>query len=880
MVSSTIDPATTGLPSLDNVMQGVRPGDNIVWQVSQIDDYLAFVRPFCADALAKGRRLTYFRFAKHKPLVEAGPGVQVCVVDPKDGFETFITEIRRVIEANGVGAYYVFDCHSELAREAFSDRMLGNFFVLTCPFLYELETVTYFAVLRDYNSYHAAQPIAETAQVLIEVYNHHDKFFIHLLKVDQRFSPTMYLLHAWEGDQFVPITESVTIADVLTSTHWPGLQSASYRHLGQWDRRLMQAEELLQAYRKRLVQRRVVDDAFHRLLPQLVSNDAPIVELATKYLKLDDLIYIWKRMIGYGKIGGKTAGMLIARAILCKHSKRMRELLEAHDSFFIGSDVFYTFLILNGCWLDRQRQKNPETFLQGLDAAQERIMAGSFPEYLLHRFVDMLDYFGQSPIIVRSSSLLEDNFESAFAGKYESVFCANQGDREQRLAEFLQAVRRIYASAMSEEALRYRAKRGVLDKDEQMALLVQRVSGDIYGTLFFPQLAGVAFSYNSYAWHETIDPEAGMMRLVVGLGTRAVDRADDDYTRVVALNAPDMRPEGSFNEVRKVAQRRIDVIDLADNCAASRYFVDVVRQTSRLPVRMLATLDEESGRGLVNADGSERQSWVITFDPLFAETPFIEDMRSMLRILQRAYGRHVDIEFAANFTPDGTYRINLLQCRPLQVKVSGVVDATRVPPVDAERVIVQARAGVVGTSRVMQVDRVIYVVPTVYGHLAEKDRWAVARLIGRITRASGTEKTLMLIGPGRWGTRMPSLGVPVSFSEISPVSVLCEIDTMHEGLVPDLSLGTHFFNEMVEMDMLYIALFSTRRGNHFDETHLRHSPNLLTELLPDEGAWTETVWVVDGDPKARMYLRADVLKQEATLYWHPRRPLRPLRGGK
>ena len=150
---------------------------------------------------------------------------------------------------------------------------------------------------------------------------------------------------------------------------------------------------------------------------------------------------------------------------------------------------------------------------------------GNFAKYIVDEFSEMLDYFGQSPIIVRSSSLLEDSYGNAFSGKYESVFCANQGPHHKRLQDFLSAIRTIYASSMSEKALRYRAQRGLLDDDEQMSLLVQRVSGVRYDGLFYPQVAGVGLSRNPYVWHECIDPNAGVIRLVFGLGTRAVDRS-------------------------------------------------------------------------------------------------------------------------------------------------------------------------------------------------------------------------------------------------------------------------------------------------------------------------------------------------------------------
>jgi phosphoenolpyruvate synthase/pyruvate phosphate dikinase len=219
--------------------------------------------------------------------------------------------------------------------------------------------------------------------------------------------------------------------------------------------------------------------------------------------------------------------MLLARAILRKADPRWEQRLESHDSFYVGSDVFYTYLVQNGCWWLRRRQKDFATYLRRAEEARQKILAGTFPEVIQNQFMEMLEYFGQSPLIVRSSSLLEDNYGNAFSGKYESVFLANQGSPQDRLTAFLQAVRTVYASTMSEEGLRYRLHHGLLDRDEQMALLVQRVSGELCGSLFFPHLAGVGLSFNPFVWSQEIDPEAGMLRLVFGLGTRAVDRNED-----------------------------------------------------------------------------------------------------------------------------------------------------------------------------------------------------------------------------------------------------------------------------------------------------------------------------------------------------------------
>jgi len=864
---------STGLPALDKILHGIRPGDNVVWQVDSIDDYLPFVEAFVASAQGEGRKIVYFRFAKHKELVSTDSGAKIYKLNPAAGFELFITKIHEVIEQTGRYAYYVFDSLSELAIECFSERMLGNFFRLTCPYLYELDTVAYFAVLRNYHSYHAALPISETTQLLLDIYKHEDKMYVYPLKVQGRHSSTMFMLHVREGDEFTPVTESTTISNTLTSAPWPGLQSASYRMVGMWDRRFMQAEELLESYNNGECSAQTVDKMFHRQLRQLISRDERILAIAEKYLTLPDLIYFWKRLIGSGMIGGKAVGMLLARAILKNNNPRWTTLLEPVDSFFIGSDIFYSFLVENGCWSIRQNQKNPDTLLDGAEEARQRILEGDFPDYIVKRFSDMLNYFGQSPIIVRSSSLLEDNFGNAFSGKYESVFCTNQGTHQKRLEEFMNAVRLIYASSMSEKALSYRAQRNVLEQDEQMALLVQRVSGKPYGKFFFPQLAGVGLSYNPYVWDESIDPEAGVLRLVFGLGTRAVNRFDDDYTRMVALNAPDKHPVADFNEVARYSQKKVDILNLAEDSFTSSYFSDVLKQSSELPVEWFVSFDRKLEQFLRQNKNSDIRPCVLTFNKVFSKTAFIEDMREMLKILKKAYDCHVDIEFTTNFLSDGTYRINLLQCRPFQIGQKVSVES-HIPSIDKENLIIEAQGGIIGQSKTLAIDRMIYVDPFAYGNLDDSDRYTIARLIGKLTHLEGygETKTIMLLGPGRWGTSTPSLGVPVSFAEINTVSVLCEIDTMHEGLVADLSLGTHFFGDLVEMDMLYIGFFSRKKGNVLNKKFLIQSKNQLQEVLPQGSVWSQVIRVIEASDEQKILLSADVMKQKAVVYIDKKRP--------
>lgn len=852
-MTSTLPPST-GLPGLDEVLQGLRAGDNVVFQVETVDDYRPLVTPFVARAVAEGRRVVYFRFARHEPLVPAAAaGVEVHQVPATLGFETFTATIHQVIEATGPGAFYVFDCLSDLAADWYSDLMLGNFFMVTCPYLYELETVTYFALLRESHAADAVDAIRATTQILADVFRRRREVYLHPLKVDGRHSPTMYLPHAWGDGGFRALTESAELSEALSEV---AERRADGARADTWDRRIQAAREVrdgVRAGRRRPEEER---EAFGALLRMMLTRDDRFAELAGQHLLLDDLLAIRRRMIGTGLVGGKAAGMLVARAILVNGDPAWARILEPHDSWFVGSDVFYSYLVRNGCWRARRDQRRSEAFLAGAEEARQRVLAGQFPESVRRQFVAMLEYYGQSPIIVRSSSLLEDGFGNAFTGKYESVFCANQGSPAERLADLEAAVKQVYASSMSEEALRYRERRGLLDRDEQMAILVQRVSGAVRGGLYFPQVAGVALSYNPYVWNVRIEPEAGVVRLVFGLGTRAVDRADDDYTRIVALNAPNLRPESSLDEQTEYAQHRVDVLDLERRQLASLRLSEVLRRAPGLPMGLFGT----------PRDGG----WVLTFEQLLWATPLVERLRELLTRLKDAYRYPVDVEFTGNFLGDGDLRLNLVQCRPLQVREGGAILPAPAGLAE-EDVLLRSRGPIVGPSAHTPIDRVIYVDPDAYAQLGTGDRHEVGRVVGRLTALDREGRLkVLLLGPGRWGTTTPALGVPVSFAEIQRVSALCEIMRLGD-VVPDVSLGSHFFNDLVEESMLYLALFPALAGHALDEGRLRAAPNLLAALLPDDARLAGVVRVVDFPPHGArtLWLNADCVRQEAVCYEVP-----------
>ncbi|MBW2451821.1 MAG: phosphoenolpyruvate synthase, partial [Deltaproteobacteria bacterium] len=496
---------TTGFNGLDEILDGLRIGDNVVWKVDSIEDYRYFVLPYVKQAIASQRQVIYFRFGQHPPVVDPCQGVEVHELDPREGFEPFACTVHTVATEKGIGAFYVFDCLSDLLSAWATDHMIANFFQVTCPYLFQLDTVAYFALLRNRHAHKSIARIRETTQVLLELHNREGQRYVHPLKVWERHSPTMFLPHRQMGENFIPLANSLEATDLLARVYRQD-QVAGSRRLDHWHRLFLQAEELNTAETAEENQSKMVQ----HLCRHLIGREDNILELARRYFTLDDLLSYKARMIGTGFIGGKAVGMLLARRILeAEPDSDWADCLEQHDSFFVGSNVYYSYIVNNGWWELYAEQKTPAGYFKAGAQLHEKMLTGTFPEQLREDFQSMLDYYGQYPIIVRSSSLLEDSFGSAFAGKYDSFFCANQGSPEDRYAVFEDAVRKIFASTMSEDALTYRKQRGLDQQVEQMGLLVQRVSGAYQKQYYFPELAGDGISYNTFVWDKQMDPRAG-----------------------------------------------------------------------------------------------------------------------------------------------------------------------------------------------------------------------------------------------------------------------------------------------------------------------------------------------------------------------------------
>jgi hypothetical protein len=583
------------------------------------------------------------------------------------------------------------------------------------------------------------------------------------------------------------------------------------------------------------------------LIRTLISDQLAYVNIAKDWFTIQDLREIHQHKIGSGKIGGKAAGMLLARRILENvASTELNAHLTIPESYFLGADVTYAFMAMNNLmhWND-QKYKTEHNIRVEYPQIVRDFLAGKFPQETLSDLRSLLGKVGNYPMIVRSSSLLEDNFGTSFAGKYESLFCPNQGTPEDNLHQLTQAIQHIYASILNPDALLYRRSKGLQDYDERMAILIQVVQGERVGRYFLPQGAGVAFSRNQYRWNPQIRREDGFIRLVWGLGTRAVERVGNDYPRLVALSHPLLHPEATPRLINQYSQHFVDLIDLQDNQFKSLPVEDVL--SSRYPVlRYIAQVYNEDYMLPIRSNVLDESSLVITYDELLRRTPLTERFRELLGALEENYHSPVDTEFTFHLIDPNSLQpevdICLLQCRPQsQFKESKVQLPTSINPAD----VIFSTQRLVPAGRVVGITHIIFVTPEGYFSLStQPERAHIGHLVSQLN-AKMASLTFITIGPGRWGTVNSDLGVHINYGDIYNTRALVEISGHSEDTTPQPSFGTHFFQDLVEANIYPLAIYLKDPEVQFNHPFFYDSPNQLAAFLPEAADCSETIRLIE-----------------------------------
>ncbi|MCC6652887.1 MAG: PEP/pyruvate-binding domain-containing protein, partial [Candidatus Eisenbacteria bacterium] len=467
----------------------------------------------------------------------------------------------------------------------------------------------------------------------------------------------------------------------------------------------------------------------------------------------------------------------------------------------------------------------------------------AFPPEMIRGLALVLDEFAEKPIIVRSSSLLEDRFGAAFSGKYKSLFLANSGTKQERLAALLDAIAEVYASTFGPDPIEYRAERGLLDAYEEMGIMIQEVVGTRLGRWYLPAYSGVAFSRNEFRWSARIRREDGLVRMVPGLGTRAVDRLKDDYPVLLAPGQPGLRVNVTPDEVLRYSPKKADVIDVETGEFVTVPLEQILAEHGdEYPqaARMLSVLAEGHLRRPTGTHvDTKTDRVVVTFEGLVADTPFMRQIKDVLDTLEREMGAPADIEFAS----DGE-ALYLLQCRPQSS--TGDAQPSPIPRNLPRKLVLFTANRFVSNGRVPDITHIVYVDPDAYNDLGTADALrSVGRAVGRLNKLL-PKRQFVLLGPGRWGSRGDiRLGVSVSYSDINNTSLLVEIARQKGNYLPDLSFGTHFFQDLVEASIRYLPLYPDDPSVEFDSLFLKREENILASLLPEFSQLADVVHVID-----------------------------------
>jgi hypothetical protein len=586
------------------------------------------------------------------------------------------------------------------------------------------------------------------------------------------------------------------------------------------------------------------------LIQRFLSEQLDYINVAKEVARITDFHGLLDRIIMtrgcYGKLGGKAAGLLLAGWIL--EQPEARELgvgeIKTPRTWHIVSDVIMDFIRLND--LDDvmdQKFKDISQVRREYPNMVQLFKNSPFPPELVEGLSRSLDYFGDVPLIIRSSSLLEDRFGTAFSGKYKSLFLPNTGTREERLAAMADAVAEVWASILGPDPIEYRRERGLQEFVEEMGILIQEVVGTRVGNWWLPAFAGVAFSLNEFRWSPRIRREDGLIRLVPGLGTSAVDRVADDYPVLAVPGRKGLRAHASLQETLRYSPRRADVINLETARFESVELADLLKAAGDdypLVEQIFSVL--RSG----NLVRVPRLMMDPVHDDLVADmrglldgTDFVPRIHALLRMLEMYLQSPVDIEFAH----DGK-DFYLLQCRPQAMSGDTVPSVLPHDPRPDDVLFTANRF--VSNGLVPDITHIVFVAPDAYAALPDVE---TMRSVGRVVGALNgllPKRSFVLIGPGRWGSRGDiKLGVSVTYADINNTAMLCEVARRKGDYVPDLSFGTHFFQDLVEAGIRYLPLYPDDPGVVFQESFLLGAPNRLAELLPDHAALADCVRVID-----------------------------------
>lgn len=556
--------------------------------------------------------------------------------------------------------------------------------------------------------------------------------------------------------------------------------------------------------------------------------------------------------IGEGSLGGKGRGLAFIDQILKRH-----EEFEAFDNadviipktVVLCTDIFDEFMESNGLYEIALSNADDEVILQ-------RFLRAQLPNRLAGDFQTFMDVV-HSPIAIRSSSLLEDSHYQPFAGIYSTYMIPYLEDKYEMLRLLGDAIKSVYASVYYKDSKAYMTATSNVIDQEKMAVVLQEVVGQQHGNYFYPHISGVARSTNHYPLGEE-KAEEGIVNLALGLGKYIVDggmtlRLSPYHTdRVLQLSetemalretqtsflgldtsniAADFKVDDGFN-LKKLRVKEADAQGVLTAIASTYDFEDNVIHDGIYP----------GGRKIISFAG------VLKYDMF----PLPEILKLALKYGQGEMRRPVEIEFAVNLEPDGrSGTFYLLQIRPIVDNNQEIKeDLNEVPNED----VILRSDNSLGNGVISNVQDVVYVKTDGYQQYTNP---AIADEVERMNRKFlDADKYYVLVGPGRWGSSDPYLGIPVKWPHISAARVIVEAGLTNYRVDP--SQGTHFFQNLTSFGVGYFTINAYRNDGIYDMAYLDSLPaEEETQYLRHVHFESPIVIKMDGKKKIGVVMKMD-----------------------
>ncbi len=575
------------------------------------------------------------------------------------------------------------------------------------------------------------------------------------------------------------------------------------------------------------------------LVRRFFSEQLEFIDIAKNIFTIKDFYELLPSIIfaseSYGTIGGKGSGILLASKIIEKEKENhpILKTIKIPRTWFIPSDGETNFIYYNNLEdVIEQKYRSLDEIRKEYPYTMQVFKNSQFPDEVINGLSRVLDEIGDNPIVIRSSSLLEDRMGTAFAGKYKSLFVANQGTKQEKLDAILDAVAEVYASVFSPDPISYRKEKGFLDFNEGMGIIIQEVVGVRAGDYYFPAFAGVGFSNNEFRWSPRIKREDGLLRLVPGLGTRAVDRIGNDFPILIAPGQMNLRINQNLKDAITYSPRYIDVINLKTNTFETISIKDLIKNAgNQFPLlnEVFSIIEDHNVKSPIGLGiDTKKDEIIVTFNNLITRTPYIKQLKELLEVLKKNFGLPVDIEFAS----DGK-NLYLLQCRQ-QSAFDSEFTASVIPDnIPKERTIFKAQKHI-SNGKIPDIAYIVYVDPDNYTNAKSiQELEETARAVGKLN-AILPKRSFILMGPGRWGTRDDiRLGVKISYSDINNTAMLVEVAKSKGSYTPELSFGTHFFQDLVESQIYYLPLYPDKEETMFNYEFFNNANNTLERFAPE-----------------------------------------------